>query len=253
MILLKWLNRVPMVAGCALALALFTTYGVAQDTGNENRAPERKLPPEVSETIFLNNATSMNDLNDIQTALRNSFTRARLYGVAGQYALTVRGSAEDVAAAKKMVTELDRPRKVYRVTYTVTESDAGKRTGSEHFSLIVASGTKSTLKQGNRVPLITGMSGESPNAAQGAQVQYIDTGLNIEATIEGAALKTKVEQSAVADEKSGIGVQDPVIRQTMVEGLSSLDPGRPVVLGSLDIPGTTRHQEIAVTTELLTK
>jgi hypothetical protein len=39
----------------------------------------------------------------------------------------------------------------------------------------------------------------------------------------------------------------------MLEGMSSLTVGKPVVLGSLDVPGTTRRQEIEVVTELLSQ
>jgi hypothetical protein len=42
-----------------------------------------------------------------------------------------------------------------------------------------------------------------------------------------------------------------VIRQTKLEGMSTLAPGKPMVLGSLDIPGTTRHEEIEVVSDLV--
>jgi type II secretory pathway component GspD/PulD (secretin) len=88
-----------------------------------------------------------------------------------------------------------------------------------------------------------------------SQVQYLDVGLNIEATLDrygdGVRLRSKIEQSSVADEKSGIGAQDPMIRQTLLEGTSSMEPGKPVVLGSLDLPGGARKQEIEVVSELV--
>jgi type II secretory pathway component GspD/PulD (secretin) len=163
----------------------------------------------------------------------------------------VRATPEDMVGIKKMVAELDRPRKIYRVTYNLIDVENGKRTGAQHYSLIVAGGVKTTLKQGNRVPLITGMTGEG--AAQSSQVQYIDTGLSIDAMIEGTSLRTKVELSGVAEEKSGTGVPDPVIRQTMLEGSSAVSANKPVVLGSIDVPGTARHQDIEVTTELVSQ
>ena len=46
--------------------------------------------------------------------------------------------------------------KTYRLTYTLTETDGGKRVGTQHFAMIVVSGRKTVLKQGNRVPLVTG-------------------------------------------------------------------------------------------------
>ena len=61
----------------------------------------------------------------------------------------------------------------------------------------------------------------------------------------------QIEQSSASEEKSGIGSQDPVIHQTVLEGTSSLTPGKPLILGSLDIPGSTKHQEVEVVFELL--
>ncbi len=237
---------------CALGVTMFPGRAIAQEASNQPANTSTRAP-EFSETIYLSNTTWQNDLNDIQTALRNNFTRVRVYGVPGQYAITVRGTADEIQGMKKMVAELDRPKKFYRVTYSVSDIENGKRTGTHHYALIVAGGGKTTLRQGNRVPLITGMPNESANAAQGSQVQYIDVGLNIEANIEGAALKTKVEQSSIAEEKSSVGAPDPIIRQTMLEGTSGLTIGKPVVLGSLDVPGTTRRQEIEVVTELLSQ
>jgi type II secretory pathway component GspD/PulD (secretin) len=253
MTLLRPAKTACLYAACTLAVAMIPSDAIAQAAGDDGKNAETRMAPETTESIYLSNATGAFDLNEVQSALRNNFPRARIYGVAGAYAITVRATAEDMQGVKKVVAELDRPKKIYRVTYNVNDIENGKRTGAQHYSLIVASGGKTTLKQGNRVPLVTGMTGEKANAAQSSQVQYIDVGLNIEATIEGTSLRTKVEQSAVGDEKSGIVAPDPVIRQTMLEGTSGLSAGKPVVLGSIDVPGTTRHQEIEVTTELVSQ
>jgi type II secretory pathway component GspD/PulD (secretin) len=251
MILLRPRILVSTFAACALAAALTPSSASAQTTGNEANNVETSAVPEISETVFLSHATGLGEMNEIQTALRNNFSRARVYGVAAQYAITVRGTAADIEGMKKMIAELDRPRKVYRVTFNVSDIDNGKRTGTQHYTLVVAAGGKAVLKQGNRMPLITGMSGESSNAAQSSQVQYIDVGLSIEADIEGTALRAKIEQSGVTEQKSAVVAPDPIISQTMLEGSSALAANKPVVLGSIDVPGTTRRQEIEVLTEPL--
>jgi hypothetical protein len=64
-------------------------------------------------------------------------------------------------------------------------------------------------------------------------------------------LRTKIERSNVSDEKSGVGVQDPVIRQSSLDGTSTLIPGKPLVIGALDVPGSTHSEEIAVVAELV--
>lgn len=244
------LSSVLKLAPLALAIAFVAPCAPAQDQPPPPKPPEAKPVPEVEETLYVHNATAMRDLNDVQTALRNMLPRAAMYGIQSQNAIAIRATTEDMATAKRMLSELDRPRKAYRVTYTITNTDDGKPAGTQHYSLIVLAGEKATLKQGSRVPLVTGMqNGATPD--QNAQVQYMDVGLNIDSSIDGERLRSKVEQSGVSDEKSGLGAQDPVVHQVTLDGVSNLAPGKPTVLGSLDMPGSTRHQEIAVTTEPL--
>jgi len=141
--------------------------------------------------------------------------------------------------------------KTYRLTYTLTETDGGKRIGTQHFAMIVVSGRKTVLKQGNRVPLVTGT--VSTSGGPQTQVQYLDIGLNIGASIEetgnGVKLNTEVEQSSIAEEKSGLGTQDPIVRQSKLEGTSILTAGKPLILGSMDLSSSARHLDIEVVME----
>ena len=234
---------VAILAGLALPIV-----SIAQATQNETNPAESKNTPRIVETIHLKNVTAQQDLNDLQTDLRNMFTMAKIFAIPTQNAFSIRATPEDMEAAKKLIAELDRPRKAYRITYTITEIDNGKRMGAQHLAMVVVEGEKSWLKHGSRVPVITGISNKE-SAAESSQVQYLDVGLNIEASLDGDRLRSKVEQSSVADEKSGMGTQDPVVRQTMLEATSDVVPGKSSVLGSLDIPGTTRRQEIEASAE----
>lgn len=141
--------------------------------------------------------------------------------------------------------------KTYRLTYALTETDGGKRVGTQHFAMIVVPGRKTVLKQGNRVPLVSGSISTSGGAQ--TQVQYLDIGLNIDASIEesadGVKLNTAFEQSSISEEKSGFGTQDPIVRQARLEGTSILTAGKPLILGSMDIPSSARRLDIEVVME----
>ena len=204
-------------------------------------------------TIYLRNATQQNDLNDIQTSLRNVLPRAKIYGIPSQSAISLRANAEDMLLAQKVVADLDRPRPTYRLTYTINESDGGKRLGSQRYTLIVTSGGRSEFKQGSRVPLVTGTTNDG--ATTQSSVTYVDVGLDIEAFADGSPdgvrVRSKVVQSSVAEEKSGMGAQDPMIRQASLDGSSILALGKPLVLGALDMPGSTRHMDVEVVGELV--
>jgi type II secretory pathway component GspD/PulD (secretin) len=249
-----WVRAVEMFSAVGLSMMLMARIAGAQTASAESGAPDVKSNAEAYQTFYLTNLTQPSEANDVSTDLRNMFPKARLYYVATEDAISMRGTAEDIALAKKVLADMDRTRKTYRVTYSITEMDGSKPMGTQHVAVIVAAGSKTIVKQGNRVPLVTGAF-EAKSSAPNSQVQYVDVGLNIEASLEGNSdglrLRSKVEQSNVAEEKSGIGAQDPVIRQTMLEGMSTLTQGKPMLLGSLDIPASTRHEEIEVVSELV--
>lgn len=206
----------------------------------------------VEKTFYLANTNQQNESNEIVTALRNMLDPSvKIYLVPSQNAIVMRSSPENIALAQKLIGDLDRPKKVYRLTYAITEMDGGKRVGTQHIAMIVAGGQRTVMKQGSKVPIVTGSTTEG-NSTQ-STVTYLDVGLNFDATLDesvsGVRLRTKVEQTSLAEERSGVGTQDPVIRQTSVEGTSILTEGKPLILGSIDIPGTTRHLDIDVVME----
>jgi hypothetical protein len=141
----------------------------------------------------------------------------------------------------------------YRLTYTVTESDGAKRVGVQHFSLTVNPGSYSSFKLGSKVPITTGS-----YSAGSAQVQtqntYLDVGLNVKARLteyaNGQLLESQVEQSGVAEAPNGDTLK-PVIRQVVLQDTALLTIGKPVVIGALDTPGSTRHLDIEVVMELV--
>ena len=242
---------------CGRSLFVLTTaalsclFGAAQTKTDPVAATTK--PPEVTQTVFLAHMTDSHDLVEVENDLRNMLPRARVYADFSAQAISMQGSQDDLALAQKLVAELDRPHLIYRLTYTITTTEPGKPPSTQRFSFIVSPGEKTILKQGSRVPILTGANREQ--SALTSQVQYLDVGLNIDAMVEGSPddlrLRTKVEQSSLTDERSGIGVPDPVIRQTDFQTDVLLSQNKPLSIGSLDIPGSTRHQEVAVIAELV--
>jgi type II secretory pathway component GspD/PulD (secretin) len=246
------------VLGAILVVALIGPNALGQTANNAPGEKEQatlrqdnansRVDSRPYQVFYLTNATQVNDANEIVVAIRNLLEpQVKIFLVPNQNAITMRGTPEQLALAQKIINDLDRPRKSYRLTYSITELDGGKRVGVQHFSMIVTSGQRTQVKQGSRVPIVT----ESDK--DNTQVQYIDIGLNFDSTLDqygsGAKLSTKVEQTSVAEEKSGVVPQDPVVRQTMIANTSFLLPGKPAVLGSLDVAGSTRHLDIDVMME----
>lgn len=230
-----------------LVLAAMCLAPLAYGQAAESKAPKHE--PDQVQTFFLKNITSTNDLNDVQTALRNAVPAARFYGMATNRSITVSASEEDMRTTQKVLSDLDRPRRSYRVTYTIADMQDGKRSNPRQFSLVVVGDNSSELREGNRVPILTGKTGDGKGPDQ--QVQYIDVGINIKCNAEATALHSKIELSGVADEKSSVGIQDPVIRQTLMEGYSLFTPGKQQIIGTIEVPGTDRKQQIEVLVEPL--
>ena len=219
-----------------------------------NRATQAaQVETEPITTFYLANTSQPNDANEILTAIRNMVAPFdKVYLLPSRNAIVMRALPEDIQLTRRLIADLDRPRKTYQLTYTVSEMDGGKRIGLQHFSMVIAAGAKTELREGNRVPSsVTNVSGGT-NVGP-SQISYIDIGLNIQAALdqstEGLNLRSKIEQSSVAEERSGFGTPDPLIRQTVLEGTASMTLGKALSVGSLDIPGSTRHLNIEVALE----
>jgi type II secretory pathway component GspD/PulD (secretin) len=243
------------LVGLTLGLMLTARGASAQQAQGGEQKPATahvETPPRVEmyESLQLTNMTEQHRFNDVQTALRNFVPRARVYGVPAQSVISVWGTQEEIDLARKIVADLDRPSPEYKLTFTITETEAGKQTSVQHLSMVGVSGAKTVMKQGSRIPIVTGSYKEGA-AGENTQVQYQDVGLSIEASLDGKSVHTKVEQTSPASEPSGMGASDPVVRQSVLEGTSTLSVDKQVVLGTLDIPGSTRHQEVAMIAELV--
>ena len=246
---------VTQCALCFLGAALLTGPGVLRvNAQSEASAPAGKLDLNPTQTFYLSNSVG-NDAQDVVTALRNTLTPSdRIFMVPSQNAVIIEAPSDQLVLAQKIISEVDRPKKTYRLTYTISESDAGKRIGTQHFTLILVSGQRTTLKQGSKVPIATGTF-DSGKASTQTQFTYLDVGINIDSTIDdsssGVRLKSKVEQSSIGDSTVIAEVREPIIRQSVIEGVSLLIPGKPLVLGGLDIPGSTRHLDIDAMVEVV--
>jgi general secretion pathway protein D len=93
------------------------TIFVAQNT----RVKRTELDEQAVQTFYLANAWQQNDLNDVQTALRNVLPNAKVYGVQSQNAIVMRGTPDELLLAQKLVDDLDKPRSEVVVDTAVLE------------------------------------------------------------------------------------------------------------------------------------
>ncbi len=82
------------------------TIFVAQNS----RAKRTELDEQAVQTFYLTNAWQQNDLNDIQTAIRNVLPNTKVYGVPSQNAIVMRATPDELLLAQKVINDLDKAR-----------------------------------------------------------------------------------------------------------------------------------------------
>ena len=94
------------------------TIFVAQN----NRQKRGELDEQAVQTFYLTNVSQQNDFTDIQTALRNMFqTGAKIYGVASENAIIMRGTPDELLLAQKLIDDLDKAKPEVVVDVAVLE------------------------------------------------------------------------------------------------------------------------------------
>jgi general secretion pathway protein D len=94
------------------------TIFVAQNS----RAKRGELDEQAIQTFYLSNAWQQNDLNDVQTALRNVLgANLKVYAVQSQNAIVVRGTPDELLLCQKLVNDLDKARAEVVVDIAVLE------------------------------------------------------------------------------------------------------------------------------------
>ena len=109
------LNNVSLLDGLRIVGTMSNTYWrpITSNTifvAANSRAKHTELDEAAVETFYLTNAWQQNDLNDVQTALRNVLPGAKVYGVASQNAIVMKGTPDELLLAQKLVNDLDKAR-----------------------------------------------------------------------------------------------------------------------------------------------
>jgi general secretion pathway protein D len=93
------------------------TIFVAQNSRNKRQ----ELDEQAVQTFYLTNAWQQNDLNDVQTALRNVMPNAKVYGVQSQNAIVMRATPDELLLAQQLIDDLDKARGEVVVDIAVLE------------------------------------------------------------------------------------------------------------------------------------
>jgi general secretion pathway protein D len=78
------------------------------------------------QVFYLANMTQQNDLNDVQTALRNVIVDAKLYALPSQNAIVIRGTPDQLLLAEQLIDDFDKARPEVVIDVSVLQVDRDK-------------------------------------------------------------------------------------------------------------------------------
>lgn len=241
-----------MLIACGQAFALLMQVAIAGAQTSDMNSASASPDAEMNETIHLNNLTQQNGLDEVQSCLRNILPRITIHSLPSQQTLSVRGSVEDIAMAKKIVAEFDRSRAAYRLTFTMNGTDGKKNAEAQTFSLVADSGEKTEFKQERRGAKVGGRY-DARSSTQNMQVQDQDVRLSVEVTVDGfddrLRFHSKLERSITSEDKSRVGAQDTILKLAVLERATTLALGKEQVLGSIDMLGNGDKLVVSVVAE----
>jgi hypothetical protein len=216
---------------------------------------QNDLAHQVVRTYYLANVSRPTEMQDVVNGMRTILEFQRVQPIPALHAIVVRGNPEQIAAAEKLIRDIDKPRGdsggggSYRLDFALHEVENGKRVSTHAYSMMVQRGNDnhdaewSRYRVGSRVPVTTG---SSP-----AQTQYMDIGVNIECRVWGVdevlLLENTVELSSLAALPNAAPDAHPVVRQLKATSLATVSAGKPTVIGSLDGVDSARRTEVEVT------
>jgi hypothetical protein len=154
----------------------------------------------------------------------------------------VRALAQD-ASVKTTSDESSKPISAFRLDFTLTESEDGRKINSRHYSMNLVPGytPANEIKIGSRVP-VEGKQGE---------MQYIDVGTSIWSRMtergDGVQLEVRAEISNFANPEQETRSSMPLLRQLRINASTVAVPGKPTVVGIVDDPNSKRQFELEVT------
>jgi len=177
-----------------------TSIFVAQDTANKRRDYEDF----VVKTFYITNASTVQEFQEISTAVRTITNITRVFTVNPQKALVVRGSADAVALAEKLVHDLDKPKSEVVIDVLIMEANTSR---TRDLAASLASAGSSGLSAGISSAInFTPRGGSSTNTSQTlAQLGHLSTS-DFSTTLPGVLL-----QAVLSDNRTKI-LNSPQVR-----------------------------------------
>jgi len=153
-----------------------------------------------------------------------------------------------VAAAQESKPEVKPEPAVYRLDYVIQELDSGKRINERRYFVSTQAGRHGCqVRVGRQVPVAA----DSTVSGDQKHIQYMAVGMDLDCSLREqdneVVLETSVEMSSVVTGGELALPGAPVKRQARASITSTLIPGKPTIIATLDDVDSTRSYQIEVT------
>jgi len=245
------LNNVSLMDALRIVGTLSNTFWrpVTENTifvAANTRAKRTELDEQAVQTFYLSNAWQQNDLNDVQTALRNVLPNSKVYGVPSQNAIVMRATPDELMLAQKVINDLDKARPEVVVDIAVMEVNRDKMRniglswpGSISFALQPPQTATTTTTT-------TTTTGTTANSTSGLT---LDNLANLNATNFAITVSSATANLLLSDSDTKI-LQNPRIRSTDQQKATMKIGSRiPVATGSFQSGAATAITSSLVNTQ----
>jgi len=148
-----------------------------------------------------------------------------------------------IEESKSKPDQHERPLQPYRLDFTLSELEAGKKINTRHCSMNLTAGSTNEIKIGTRVPVATGTS----------QFQYMDVGTNIWANLREVGndlqleVRSDVSNLDMSSARDHSNSSAPIVRQIQINGKTLLVTGKEITVGTIDDPNSNHEFQLEVT------
>jgi len=200
----------------------------------------------VVKTFYLPNVWAPTDFQDIVNGFRTILEISRVQQIPSHQTIVVRGTAEQVAQAERLINEIVVTKKKtegqYRLEFKITEFDDDKKVSSKTYSLLVEPHEVGKLRIGSKVPIMVNDKDKT----------YADVGKNIDCQVRTetehtVGLHLALEVSNLDPIERSPATGNPVIQTEKIETSSTLELGKPTVVSSFYDPATKHNLQIEAT------
>jgi hypothetical protein len=159
----------------------------------------------------------------------------------------LRATPQDSETPKK-ASDIPEPHHSYRLDFTISELEDGKKINSRQYSINLNSGEGNEIKIGTRVPVDT---------KQG-EFQYLDVGTSIWCRLRDRSdpniawlandvmLQVRSDLSSFAIPEQQAQSRSPIIRQVKIDSSAIATVGKQMVVSSADDPNSKRQFQLEV-------